>query len=97
MPYSEEYTVRAQRTGTTIKQRKNNGTNQPSISLETIFFDIHVYNAGWRCGRIHACTLVFSETQTLQHPQQRAFTDYAQSKTRKRADIETVESHIAAS
>ncbi len=46
---------------------------------------MHAYNAGWRCGRIHACTLFFAETQTLQHPQQRAFTDYAQSKTRKRA------------
>jgi hypothetical protein len=42
MPYSEESTVRAQRTGTTIKQRKNE-TNQPSISPETIFYDIHVY------------------------------------------------------
>ncbi len=27
----------------TIKQRKNNGTNQPSFSLETIFFDMHAY------------------------------------------------------
>jgi hypothetical protein len=98
MPYSEESTVRAQRTGTTIKQRKNKGTNQPSVSLETIFFDIHVYNTGCRCGRIHACALFFAETQTLQHPQQRAFTDYAQSKTRKRAvayDTSKQSNHIS--
>jgi hypothetical protein len=98
MPYSKESTVRAQRTGTTIKQRKNNGTNQPSVSLETIFFDMHVYNAGWRCGRIHACALFFAETQKLQHPQQRAFTDCAQSKTRKRAvacDTSKQSNHIS--